>query len=345
MNKYISTNYRCAKCQKQYEFSVNNNIRGIKQYKCKHFLLKFISNLDNNALIYMVSIKCLKCNKIQKKTLAIANHPSMKDFNSNIFQCCKNQISLAAFYSEIKLESINFINNLVQDNAMNNNINNFNMNNKFNMGFNNLNQMSNINQNQNNFNFQNVGVGNNNFINQNMNNLNANQNFNNIAMNGTINFSNINMGQNIQFMNNNRMNVFQTNSNMNNLNLNNNVINNNCNNFQMMNNNQFDNIYAAGQNELNSYANLRGEHINFGQAINFNFSFKQVLYPVYNVKNDRIFKDVLNEFLNNYPEIKNHLSPNQRYSVSGNIIDINLNLFENDIREKSQVLIHWTGDY
>ena len=63
MNKYITTDYQCAKCQKQYEFSVNSNLRGIKQFKCKHFLLKFILNLDNNITNYFASIKCLKCNK------------------------------------------------------------------------------------------------------------------------------------------------------------------------------------------------------------------------------------------------------------------------------------------
>ena len=133
---YITTDYRCGKCQKQYEFSIYNNMRTIKQYQCKHFLLKFISNLDQNVLRYMVTIKCLKCNKIQENFLTITNNQSMKDFNSNTYQCCENQICFAAFFSDQKLESINIINNLVQNSVGMNmngiNMNNFNANNNFN---------------------------------------------------------------------------------------------------------------------------------------------------------------------------------------------------------------------
>ena len=69
MNKYITTDYKCGKCQKQYEFSIDKDTRGIKQFQCKHFILKLISNLDNNGLKYFASIKCIKCNKKQKKTI------------------------------------------------------------------------------------------------------------------------------------------------------------------------------------------------------------------------------------------------------------------------------------
>jgi hypothetical protein len=86
----------------------------------------------------MVTIKCLKCNKIQENFLSITNNQSMKDFNSNTYQCCENQICFAAFFSDQKLESINIINNLVQ-NSVGMNINNFNMNN-----FNNIKCLSNI---------------------------------------------------------------------------------------------------------------------------------------------------------------------------------------------------------
>ena len=327
MSKYISINYQCGACQKQYEFSVNNNVRGIKQHQCKHFLLKFISNLDYNTLRYMVTIKCLKCNNKQENELNIANNQSMKDYNSKNFQCCQNQISIAVFYSDQKLESINNINGFVP-NIVNNNMNNFNVNN-FNNGnnMNNLNQMSNINQI--NYNCRDMNMNNNIFANQNMNNMNIGQNFNNMnnqnmnMMNNSV--SDINMGQNMQFMNNNGMYNFQNNPGINNI-------------------NQLSNIGSVGINTLNSYAYLHGGHMVLGQTINFKFEFKQNLYPVNNVKNNRIFNEVLNEFLNNNPHIRNNLSQYQRYSVSGNIIDVNLTLYENEIRENSIVSILWTGD-
>ena len=317
---YITTDYRCGKCQKQYEFSINNNMRTIKQYQCKHFLLKFISNLDQNILRYMVTIKCLKCNKIQENFLSITNNKSMKDFNSNTYQCCENQICFAAFFSDQKLESINIINNLVQ-NSVGMNINNFNMNN-----------FNNINQNQNNFNsfnnnFQNMNLNDNNFPNQNMNNMSINQNFNNMGINN--NFPNINMGQNNQFMNNNmNMNGIQNNQGIG---------------FNGMNNNFNNMANAAGQNDLN-YAYVRGQHSILGQVISFYFEFIDQKYPVNKVKNNTLFRDVLNIFLNNYPDIKRRLSPNQKYMVNGEIVDVNKNLYENDIRDNSIVIIHWTGN-
>ena len=317
---YITTDYRCGKCQKQYEFSINNNMRTIKQYQCKHFLLKFISNLDQNVLRYMVTIKCLKCNKIQENFLTITNNQSMKDFNSNTYQCCENQICFAAFFSDQKLESINIINNLAQ-NSVGMNINNFNMNN-----------FNNINQNQNNFNsfnnnFQNMNLNNNNFPNQNMNNISINQNFNNIGINN--NFQNFNMGQNNQFMNNN-MNM-------------NNIQNNQGTGFNGMNNNFNNMANAAGQNDLN-YAYVRGQHSILGQVISFYFEFIDQKYPVNKVKNNTLFRDVLNIFLNNYPDIRRRISQNQKYMVNGEIVDVNKNLYENDIRDNSIVIIHWTGN-
>jgi len=326
---YITTDYRCGKCQKQYEFSINNNMRTIKQYQCKHFLLKFISNLDQNALRYMVTIKCLKCNKIQENFLSITNNQSMKDFNSNNYQCCENQICFAAFFSDQKLESINIINNLAQSSVGMNmnaiNMNNFNTNNNFN-------GMNNINQNQSNFNnfnndFQNMNLNNNNFPNQNMNNMSINQNFNNMGINN--NFQNFNMGQNNQFMNNN-MNM-------------NNIQNNQGIGFNGMNNNFNNMANAAGQNDLN-YAYVRGQHSILGQVISFYFEFIDQKYPVNKVKNNTLFRDVLNIFLNNYPDIKRRLSPNQKYMVNGEIVDVNKNLYENDIRDNSIVIIHWTGN-
>ena len=329
---YITTDYRCGKCQKQYEFSINNNTITIRQFQCKHFLLKFISNLDQNVLRYMVSIKCLKCNKKQESFLSIANNQSMKDFNPNNFQCCENQICFAVFFSAQKLESINIINNISQSKE-GININNFNVNN-------NLNQMSNINPNQNNFNnfnnnFQNINLNNQNFVNQNMNNMNGNQNFNNMGINNDL--SNINIGQNMQFINN--MNNFQNNQGFNNnIQMGFNGMNNNC-----INNGQNSIINATGQNDLN-YAYLHGQASILGQVISFYFQFMGQNYPVNKVKNNIIFKDVLNTFLNNNPDIKKRISPNQRYMVSGDIVDVNQNLFSNKIRDNSIVIIHWTGN-
>ena len=327
---YITTDYRCGKCQKQYEFSINNNMRIIKQYQCKHFLLKFISNLDQNVLRYMVTIKCLKCNKIQENFLSISNNQSMKDFNSNTYQCCENQVCFAAFFSDQKLESINIINNLVQ-NSVGMNMNAINMNN-FNAN-NNFNGMNNINQNQNNFNnfnnnFQNMNLNNNNnFPNQNMNNMSINQNFNNMDVNN--NFSNINMGQNMLLMNNNmNMNNFPMNQDMG---------------FNGMNNNINNIANAAGQNDLN-YAYVHGQHCLLGQVISFYFEFIDQKYSVNKVKNNEIFRDVLNRFLNNYPDIKRRLSPNQKYMVNGEIVNVNKNLYDNGIRDNSIVIIHWTGN-
>ena len=54
--------------------------------------------------------------------------------------------------------------------------------------------------------------------------------------------------------------------------------------------------------------------------------------------------NTINKSLDNNPDIKRRLSPNQRYMVSGDIVDVNQNLFANKIRDNSIVIIHWTGN-
>ena len=441
MSSYITTNYICIKCQKQYEFSVNKDIRSIKHFQCKDFILKFITNSDDkNNIKYFVSIKCRKCNKKQGRQLKFSNNQSMKDFNSNNFKCCENIIQFAVFFSDQKLEkTININNNNnMQSSLQNNNQNmeNFsvfdntshlNNNNNFNMNQNNIsnnlpinrsisdNTMMNnhniINQNNNNFNncqnhisggiefspnnnFNNtIPNKNNNFQNINNNNGYFNQNFSNMNNNiwdqsQNINMMNNNNNQNINmmsFQNNNRninmmsvpnnnqninmmsvpnnnqnrnmMNVPNNNQNIN-MNFTNNMgenmqFNNNINNFpnnQDMNNNfnnnnsnNSSNIYSAGQyNE--DYLYIHGSHSKLGDIISFSFEFKSANYPVNNVRNDRIFKDVLNEFLNKNPGIRNYLTPNQKYLVDGEVVKLNQNLKDNGIKNNSKVLIHWIGN-
>ena len=414
MSSYITTNYKCIKCQKQYEFSVNKDIRSIKHFKCKDFILKFITNSDDkNNIKYFVSIKCRKCNKKQGRQLKFSNNQSMKDFNSNNFKCCENIIQFAVFFSDQKLEkTININNNNnMQSSLQNNNQNmeNFsvfdntshlNNNNNFNMNQNNISNNLPINRSIS----DNTMMNNHNINNQNNNNFNnyqnhisggiefsPNNNFNNTIPNKNNNFQNINnnngyFNQNcsnmninmMSFQNNNRninmMSVPNNNQNRNmmnvpnnnqNINMNftnnmgenmqfNNNINNNMNNFpnnQDMNNNynnnnnsnNLSNNYSAGQyNE--TYFYICGNHSKLGDIISFSFEFKSANYPVNNVRNDRIFKDVLNEFLNKNPGIRNYLTPNQKYLVNGEVVKLNQNLKDNGIKNNSKVLIHWIGN-
>ena len=401
MNKYITTNYQCTKCQKQYEFSENSNTSGLRQYKCNHFFLKFIKNFDNDYLKYTVSIKCLKCLKKQEKELIISNNQQMKDFNSNNCQCCDGKISFATFYSDQKLESINNMNNV--NNIMNNINNNMNnINNNMNNMINNINNMNNFNNNINNFNnnmnnsgmfnFRNCNSGdiqnnnsnqnnmfnengfhrgfsdniqNNNFQNNNNNNFNNNinlQNINKLQNNFGNSFQNNNMNNN--FMNTsindvNLMNIQGMNNNINNLQMSginqfmNNGMNNNFGNmnnmnmgmdFNNQNNNNFNvfNAQACGKNELNDYVYIFGKHAARGDNVTFFFDFKQNQYPV-TANNNTIFRDVLNNFLNQNPGIRQSLNPNQKYMVNGDTVDINKTLYDNKIRNKSIVIIHWLG--
>jgi len=385
MSQYITTNYQCHKCQKLYEFSDNKNLQGIRQYQCKHYILKFIKNMDNNFISYKVCIKCRKCLKIKMLQLFIFNNKSMIDFNSTIYKCCNNQINFAAFYSDVRSESINkmqqnnldmsyeyFNMNMFENetdntyirsnsdnltmNNLNNQMNNINLNNNnFNRGFseniqnnnfmNNFNNNNQINNNNNN-NFQNnnvklmAGPNMNGFMN-NMNNQNKqfpnmniiqNPQFNNNMNNQNNQFPNMNMNQNTQF-NNNNMNNFQNNNNMN-------IINNNMNN----NNPQFssDNSVFVGGQKYNFYY-INGNQEYLGQQISFKFEFKQQYYYI-STTNNRIFNDVLSEFLNVHPEINALLTYNQKYLFNGDVIDINKTLYELQIKNESVVIIYWVDN-
>ena len=204
MSKYITTIYQCHKCQKQYEFSDQRNLQGIRQYQCKHYILKFIKNMDNNIISYKVSIKCRKCSKKNEKQLFTVNNKNMIDFNSNIYNCCNNQINFTSFFSETRSESINKIQQNNLNMSMNLNINNLNMNNDNPLIRSNSDTMRlNMNMNMNNFN------------NQNMNNINQN-NFNmNRGLSGNIQNTNFNMNfNNNQFKNNNNNNFQNHNLNL-----------------------------------------------------------------------------------------------------------------------------------
>jgi len=405
MSKYITTNYQCKKCGKQYEFSESKDIHGIRQYQCRHFILKFIKNFDNNNMIkYIVSIKCRKCSKKSEKQLQISNNKNINDFNSNEAQCCGNQISFASFFSSQRLESTTSINNNAQSNMNNVNNNNFNFNQNNNMNnFNNNNiqinrsnssnmnmniannqnmMMNNFNMNQNqnnnfhkgfsgdvinnnlmnsfnmdmqsnmnNFQNNNMNLNNNNInnFNQGMNNMNnmsnMNNNMNNMnnnMNNQNSNFVNMNMQQqNIQFNNNSmNMNMFQNDfgNNMNNM-------NNGMNNDTLFpQTSDINNMQVTGENNWN-YNYLEGEHSVWGQVVSFIFDYKQVHYP-FKAKNNRLFKEVVYEFLNMNPIIKNSLSTNQKFLVNGEVVDLNTNntLYDLKIKNNTIVLIHWTGN-
>ena len=279
MSQYITTNYQCHKCQKQYEFSEKKNFQGIRQFQCKHYILKFIKNLDNNAINYHVSIKCRKCSKKLDKSLFIANNKNMINFGANIHACCGNQINFGAFYSEQRLESVNKIQ--MQQNNLARSVVNFNMN-----GFDNNNQnMNNINQN-NNMNIQkrfsgDINKNNNNFDNTFNNAKNINNNNNNF--------------QNINFQNNNN-NIQNNNNNFPN---NNNNFQNNNNNFQNNNNNFQNNNNNFGNPNINFQNNMNMMNRNMNQNMNNmnNMNNQNMLFSNNNMIQNNQFR--MNNFQNN----------------------------------------------
>jgi hypothetical protein len=174
----------------------------------------------------------------------------------------------------------------------------------------------------------------------NMMNGNMNQNMNNMNNQNMI-FPNNNMMQNNQFSN---MNNFQNNNGMNNMNngMNGmNVMNNNNLRYSQISNNN-NTLIVHGQNVFD-YNYLGGKTEAWGQIVSFIFEFKQQKYSM-KAKNNRIFKDVVNEFLNSHPEIKSSITMNQRYSVNGDVVDVNKSLFELGIKSGSIVIIVWLGN-
>ena len=156
-------------------------------------------------------------------------------------------------------------------------------------------------------------------------NPDVNQNFN--IMNNQ--FQNINMGQNM--LNNQIMNNNNFNNNMNNF-----QVNMNQGLFPMNNNIQFSQI--INNNEQN-YIMIHGAHRVYGETINFYFIFNQEKYPINNVKNTEIFQNVLEDFLSKNPDIKNKLGKKQKFYVNGNIVDVNKNLYDNEIRKDAKIII------
>ena len=67
--------------------------------------------------------------------------------------------------------------------------------------------------------------------------------------------------------------------------------------------------------------------------------FNQEKYPINNVKNTEIFQNVLEDFLSKNPDIKNKLGKKQKFYVNGNIVDVNKNLYDNEIRKDAKIII------
>ena len=267
MSQYITTYFICSKCQKTYQFSLVNNISGMRQYQCKHYILKCIKNFDNNILMYNITIQCRKCNKKQGKQFMVSNSFNNNDLYSNQFNCCDNVINLTSYYSKDNNETINNVEAIGNNIGMNNITSNY-MNNKIpinNMQNNNMMGM-NMAGNQN--------MMNNNNPNNNLNRFNSmdNSNMNNMnAMGNMGNAGNMNDGFNRQWsgninqnMNNNFNNIFP--NNMNNMN-NNNSFNQNFNN----NNNNTFNRMSQNQNMMMS-ANAQMSNFNMNQNNNAMFN-------------------------------------------------------------------------
>ena len=351
MSQYITTYFICSKCQKTYQFSLVNNISGMRQYQCKHYILKCIKNFDNNILMYNITIQCRKCNKKQGKQFMVSNSFNNNDLYSNQFNCCDNVINLTSYYSKDNNETINNVevigNNIgmnnITSNYMNNKIPINNMQNNNMMGMNmagNQNMMNNNNPNNNLNRFNSMD-------NSNMNNMNAMGNMGN-AGNMNDGFNRQWSGNINQNMNNNFNNIFP--NNMNN-NQNNNAMFNNNNNRQFnqmnnnmnFNNNNNNNINNNGQNaDDEMYFYLNKKHAKLGDIVNFFFEFNSQRYPV-TKSNTIMFNDCFIEFLMLHPDIAASVNNNTKLIHGGSVINKNQTLFENKIKDKSVIIIQYLG--
>ena len=109
-NNHITTHYKCDKCNKQYEFTDIKNKSGLRLYRCKHFVLKFIRNTDDGELKYILSLKCLQCSKKKGKqniNIDKNSNKNNKNLNYSTFNCCGNTINIAAFFLENENQSNN----------------------------------------------------------------------------------------------------------------------------------------------------------------------------------------------------------------------------------------------
>ena len=318
-----------------------------------------------NILDYIENIPCNMNLPDNDKTTDIVINNNMKYININGLN---NQINVNDIIQNEQNnsnfnEKINFINinNLLPNNQnhevdgyVNLNRNMINMNNNMNMNINNiLNNMNNninMNNNMNNNINNNMNNPNNNMINNiNMNNPNNNM-INNINMNNTNNNMFNNMNNNINNNMNNPNNSMNNNMfmNINNI-LNNNMINNikmnntNNNMFNNMNNN----ININMSNFLNNNMNRNTNFNNNNQFLNGNGNGKIISFKIqfngkkYDVKerDDKLAKDVLNDFFFRHPEIKGLIHKNQKYLIDGDAVNLDKTLSENKIKDNCLILI------
>ena len=351
--KYLTTHYLCDKCKKKYEFSDPKSKRGIRMYRCKHFELKFIKNIDNAQLNYFLKIKCLICYKKQDiKNIKINNYNQNNQIQYNKYNCCGNKINIGSFFSNDENNSIDNIIDLLEKTDIiqrNNNQNNFNNNKDMfiqngnmnninfgmvnqNNGMNNFNNINNIPNNcmgyiniNNNANFEN-NVNNNfqmnpNFC-QNAAIMNNGQNMFEQSFNGN-NFQN-NFIQNGLFANNFQDNCAQNNqfnfniNNNGNFNNNNLLINNQKNDFIFNNNNDYLNggnqVYMSDINLSFADENCLNNNCFIPEKIVFKINIMQNNYPI-EAYNNRITREVINEFLKDHPDLEQYLYRNQKYLI------------------------------
>ena len=239
-----------------------------------------------------------------KESFDMSSNMTMKDFL--MFMDINN----------IKMNNSSEMNNIImqKNKNMNNNIMNNNINNMMNNNINNMMNNNMINNNIMNDNNMNGNMMNNNIMNNNM--MNNNMMNNNMINNNIMNNNNM-MNNNIN--NNNMMN----NNNMNNM-MNDNIMNNNRNNNMMRNN-------------MSSSLNINDNNYN-GKIINFKFQVLGRNYPIQE-RNDKLFGEVLKNFLLNYPEIQKSIHKDQKYLCSGSSVNLEKSLFENGIKDNSIIQI------
>ena len=285
-----------------------NNFKGSLANKA---LFDKFNNITMNDYIMLMNINNIPMNN---NNIQVKNRMEM---NNNFMQINKNMNN-------------NMINNNINNNNMNNNMmNNININNNMMINNMNNNNMNNIMMNNNNMN--NNIMNNNMMNNNNMNNNIMNNDINNNIMNNNMNNNIMNNDINNNIMNNNMMNNNMMNNNIMSNNMNNNMMNNNMNDNLIMNNNFANNKMRNSQNEFNN--NYKGKIINFKLLV-----FSQKYYPMQE-RNDKLFGEVLKEFLDNHPEIQKSIHKDQKYACGGKVVSINKSLFENGIKDNSIVII------
>ena len=174
LNQYKGAiiDYGCSICQKydNYFEDFTNQISRIKSDSCSHFDIKFIYNLEKNKLKYLVSFNCKNCG--ENKIFELYKNSNAFNIHYNCAKCKKGDSNVQMLLSdEIIKEDNNSIKNINKNHvdtkptkSNNNKISNFNNNLNHINNFNNIQPMNNMNliggnQNQmnnmmnNNFNF------------------------------------------------------------------------------------------------------------------------------------------------------------------------------------------------